>query len=385
MNYRDVENIELSDILRTYWFSYCQKNRVSVYVNQVINSICNCRTSNMGSHIEKCNNPDCDHYVIAHNSCRNRHCTKCLMSKQLKWVALRLKEMLPIPYYHVVFTQPDILHALSLMNARVIYDLFFKATSYALNKLSRDSRFLGAQLGFVGILHTWGQTLNYHPHIHYIVTGGGLVGEKWIHLPYQHKFLFPVKSLSKLVRHRFLKLLKQAYSEGSLRFPGQISYLSNPKHFESYCKSLGRLSWYCYVKHPFSHGLRVLEYLGRYTHRVAISNRRILSMDGGIIRFRYRDYRDDDKIKEMCLPYEIFIRRLLYHILPKGFRKIRHFGFFNTGFRSEKIKMIRKSLSLKVQEIEDEIEEWFDRMSCYMNHLCPVCHTGQIVFIYDSS
>lgn len=382
---RSTTQLEMADILNTYWDDFVKAHKVSSHQHKVVGAIRNCRTSRLGSHIEKCSNTHCDYEVIAYNSCRDRHCPKCSTSKKLKWVSERIKELLPIPYFHATFTMPPLLHTLCLFNQKIIYDLFFKATSFGLNAFSKDPKFLGAQLGFVGILHTWGKSLWYHPHIHYIVTGGGLRGEKWIQLPYQYKFLFPAKALSRTIRARFVKLLQKAYAEGKLIFPGALSKISGAVSFKKFCNKLGNQSWYCHVKKPFSGPEKVLEYMGRYTHRVAISNRRLISMNNDQVTFRVKDYKQKGKEKVVTLSFDTFIQRFLWHILPSGFRKIRHFGFLNTGFRSKKIRMIREYFKSLAQSIEDYVEAWFFRMEVYLNHRCPKCHEGKLIFYMDSS
>jgi len=280
---------------------------------------------------------------------------------------------------------PEILSNLCLFNPKVIYDLFFKATSYALNAFSRDPKFLGAQLGFIGILHTWGKSLWHHPHIHYIITGGGLKGDTWVSLPYQNNFLFPVKAVSRTVRGRFIKLLKKAYAEENLIFPGELNEISSPVSFNKFCNRLGREAWYCHSKKPFSGPEKVLEYIGRYTHRVAISNSRLVETKDNRVIFRVKDYKDKGKQKVVSLDKDTFIQRFLWHILPVGFRKIRHFGFLNTGFRSNKIQLIREYFQSLMQSIEEEINPWFDKVAPFINHICPQCKKGEIEFCFDTS
>lgn len=378
-------NLEMSDILNTHWGDFVQTHKVSRHHHKVVGAIKNCRTNRLGSHVEKCSNEKCDYKVIAYNSCRDRHCPKCSTYKKLKWVSERIKELLPIPYFHTTFTMPPMLHTLCLFNQKLIYDLFFKSTGYALNMFSKDPKFLGAQLGFVGILHTWGKSLWYHPHIHYIVSGGGLCGDRWLNLPYQNKFLFPVKALSRTVRARLIELLEKVYSEGKLTFPGELAELSNPISFKKFCNTLGGQTWYCHVKKPFTGPQKVLEYMGRYTHRVAISNSRLIGMKDNRVIFKVKDYKEEGKEKVVSLSIDTFIQRFLWHVLPAGFRKIRHFGFLNTGFRSDKIRMIRAYLEKSASSIEDNIQSWFDRMDVYLNHVCPKCQKGKLVFYLNSS
>ena len=375
----------MADILNTYWCDFIKTHKVGRHHHKVVGAIRNCRTSRLGSHTEKCSNAHCDYEVIAYNSCRDRHCPKCSISKKLKWVSARINELLPIPYFHATCTMPPILHPLCLFNQAVIYDLFFKSTSYALNSFSKDPKYLGAQLGFVGILHTWGKSLWYHPHIHYIVSGGGLSGDRWIGLPYQYEFLFPVKALSRTIRSRFVKLLEKSYDSGELVFPGELSDLSSPLSFKRFCNKLGNETWYCHVKKPFTGPEKVLAYMGRYTYRVAISNSRLISMNDGRVTFRIKDYKEDGKEKVVSLAADTFIQRFLWHILPSGFRKIRHFGFFNTGFRSEKIQMIREYFVSLASSIEEHIERWFERIDAYINHLCPKCHEGRLIYYINNS
>ena len=375
----------MADIFNNYWAGFLKNHSVSRHQHKVIGAIRACRTSRLGYHIEKCSNNQCDYEVIAHNSCRDRHCPKCSVSKKLKWVTDRMKELLPIPYYHFVATMPEMGATLCLFNQAVIYDLFFKATSGALNAFSKDPKFLGAQLGFVGVLHTWGKALWYHPHIHYIITGGGLKGDKWINLPYTDKYLFPSQAISKTIRGKFIKLLKQAYAENKLCFPGQLAEISTPLEFRKFCNRLGRQAWYCYFKKPFTGPEKVLQYIGRYTHRVAISNSRLIDIDNDRILFKGKDYKDKGKQKVFTLDKDTFIQRFLYHILPVGFRKIRHFGFLNTGFRSDKIQMIREQFEQMAQSIEDEINNWIDRVAPFIFHICPQCQKGEIRFCFDTS
>lgn len=379
--------LELADIFRDHWDEFKNTTKLTKQQKKSAFAIMHCRTANMGYHKEKCNNDSCDYEVIAHNSCRDRNCNKCESNKRLKWVTDRLKELLPIFYYHVVCTMPPRLHRLCLYNQAVIYDLFFKATSYTLNAFSRDTKFLGAQLGFPGVLHTWGQKLNYHPHIHYIVTGGGLAWDKssWKRLPYTDKFLFPVTAMSETIRDTFTQLLQQAYSEGRLEFPGKLMSISSAYDFDRFCDRLGQDAWYCYAKPPFSGPQKVMEYLGRYTHRVAISNRRLIKVEGGRVYFEWRDYKDEGRIKVTSLPVFTFMQRFLLHVVPSGFRKIRYYGFLSTVWRKEKLEIVRELLDHFTEDVKQAIQQWLDKIDRYINHMCPKCGSGQLVFYYDTS
>ncbi len=302
----------------------------------------------------------------------------------MEWLKERLAELLPLPYYHVVFTLPHILNDLVLCNKQVLYDHFFTATSRALNQFAHDPKFLGAQLGFMGILHTWGQTLSYHVHIHYIVVGGGLdtINNRFIRLPYQKKFLFPSKALSRTVRGQFVELLKSAYDAGKLQFPGKLSALSSKASFDRLCRQVGNEAWVNYVKKPFSGPGNVLEYIGRYTHRVAIANQRILNVSDDAVAFRYKDYRDKNRIKTMALNPEHFIQRFLWHILPPGFRKIRYYGFMGYAVRSKRLDQIRALLQELLEEsikANHTIHEWLERYADFLERRCPQCKTGILV------
>ena len=379
--------LEMATIFHIYWDSYVKRHKVSNVQKKTAWSIMNCRTHTLGTHTEKCSNPDCDYEFQACNSCRDRNCPKCDGSKRLKWVSERLKELLPIPYYHVVFTMPHMLCLLARFNAALIYDLFFKATSYTLKAFSKDPRFLDAELGIIGILHTWGKMLSHHPHIHYIVTGGGLSWDKsyWKNLPYSEKFIFPSTAMSRTLRKRFVYLLKSAYSKGKLLFPGQLSDISLPSQFDQFCYKLGSQSWYNYAKTPFSGPEKVLEYLSRYTHRVAISNSHLVDIENDQIYFTYRDYKDDRKIKLTSLPALTFIYRFLLHVVPSGFRKIRYYGFLSTCCRKDKLEIIRELLDHLFQDIIVSVRDWLDRIGDYINRKCPKCEVGTLVYLFDTS
>jgi len=379
---------EVADIFSKYWPSFRQKHSVNSRLNKIVNSLIQCRTSQLGYHKTECDNPDCDYLEISHNSCRDRHCPKCQGSKQIKWVNARLQELLPVPYYHTVFTMPHSLNNLSLFNQSLIYDIFFRSSSSTLNEFSQDIKYLGGALGFTGLLHTWGQRLPYHVHIHYIVSGCGLQndGHSVKRLPYQEKFLFPVEAMSMTMRSKFVKLLKAAYYNGELNLPGDLSRYSDTATFESFCREIGNEAWVCYVKPPFSGAEQVLEYIGRYSHRVAICNSRIQSIDNNEVTFSYRDYKDDYKIKSLTLPAFTFIQRFLYHILPYGFKKIRHFGYLSGCNRNKHLKTLRDyflRLEEKAIEVSEGIQSWLDRFSSVLQHLCPKCKQGHLQFEFD--
>jgi len=315
-----------------------------------------------------------------YDSCRNRHCPQCQVYQKVKWVADRLKELLPIPYYHGIFTLPHSLNDLAIYNKELIYDMFFKATSSALNAFAQDPRFLGAKLGFIGILHTWGQKLNLHIHLHYIITGGGLSEDRtrWVNLPYRKKFLFPAKAVSKRVRREFAKLLWQAYKNNELVFPDSLAYLKHPYSFDRYLNKVAWENWNCYMKEPFGTPEIVVKYIGRYTHRIAISNSRLNSISDGQINFDYKKYHSG----EVCpgtktFDYEEFIRRFLLHVVPSGFKRIRYFGFLSSGLRTKALAAAQGLLDATAHILADAqsaFENWFNDSENRMK--CPECKTG---------
>jgi hypothetical protein len=386
--YNNHPQYEIADIFNLYWDEFQEDHDISSNIQKVVHNIQSCRTSELGYHKISCSNHDCSHEEISYNSCRDRHCPKCQGSKQISWVNSRLKELLPVPYFHTIFTMPHTLNNLALFNQRIMYEIFFHATSYTLNKFALDEKFLGGQIGFFGILHTWGQNLGYHVHIHYIVAGCGLMKHQHHvkRLPYQGKFLFPVKAMSKTTRDQFIKRLKKAYYNGELYLPGELKRFSEIDVFEKFCDDLGKESWVCYAKPPFSGPNKVVEYIGRYTHRVAISNNRIQSIDNHQIKFTYKDYKDNYRIKEMKLPVNTFIQRFFYHCLPSGFRKIRHFGFLSGSNHIENLEILIsffEDLCNLNKEIIQSIKDWLERFQGCLDRICPVCKTGTLLFEFS--
>lgn len=382
-----AEKITLADILSLGIAEYIRKHKLSREQKKAVRHIINCRTSMMGRHEVYCTEVGCNYRLIQYNSCRDRHCNKCDKSKKLKWIIARSKELLPISYYHVVTTMPQILCNLAICNKEVVYDIFFKSVFYVINLFAEDEKYLGGKIGFFSILHTWGQTLSYHPHLHLIVTAGGLRGKEFVRLPYQEKFLFPVKAMSMKIREKFVELLSEAYESKRLRFPGKLESISQRQAFTEYLKEIGQESWVVYNKPPFSTPEKILDYFSRYTHRVAISNSRILSYEDGIVTISYKDYKDCDekgipKIKPMRFTTEKFIQRFLWHVLPKGFKKIRYGGIFSSGVKRESIKSIRDNFEEKLEEIENKIEQWYDKLKKYVDHICPACKRGILIFNY---
>lgn len=343
-----------------------------------------CRTSLLGGHKERCDNNDCGHLEISYNSCRNRHCPKCQFLRKEKWIEARAEDLLPIQYFHVVFTIPSELNPLVLSNQKVMYNVLFRSVSETLVALSNDPKHLGARIGFIGILHTWGQNLMEHPHIHCIVTGGGLSpeGSRWVSC--RKNFFIHVKVLSSLFRGKFLAYLKDSFRSGDLIFPGAIGYLKDPDAFEGFRRQFKHKKWVVYCKPPFNGVEGVLQYLSRYTHRIAISNHRILKLQDGKVSFVWRDYSDGDREKIMTLDAGEFIRRFLLHVLPEKFVKIRHYGLLANRKRKNNIALCRELLGSCKTETKDN-----DMPLTWQEHLlkisgvdvtkCPVCKKGNMV------
>ena len=310
-------------------------------------------------------------------TCRNRHCPKCQSSARDRWLAERAKELLPVPYCHVVFTVPEQLAPLALQNQRVFYGLLFRAVSQTLLEIAADPRHLGAQIGFLAVLHTWSQNLLHHPHVHCVVPAGGIApdGSRWIRC--RQKFFLPVRVLSRLFRGKVLAFLRDAYAKRKLQFNGQLATFADPAHFQIWLRTLKKSDWVVYAKPPFGGPGYVLKYLARYTHRVAISNGRLLSSEQGRVSFRWRDSKDNNRTKTMTLNAVEFIRRFMLHILPSGFVKIRHFGFLANRNRSVRLDLCRKHLGTPAPA-DAPTELLTDQQKCAAERRCPVCQIGTL-------
>ena len=330
---------EVQDIFIKYGQNYRTNHKLTITQHKAMSAIQKCRTSELGGHKEVCDS--CGHTHISYNSCRNRHCPKCQALARERWIENQKSNLLDIGYFHVVFTIPDNLNLMVYQNQKAVYNLMFKTVAETLTDLASDKKYLGAKIGFTSVLHTWGQNLMHHPHIHCIVPGGGLssIG-KWVNS--RKKFFIPVKVLSRKFRGKFLYYLKQLYYQNKLEFHGSQTYLSDDKEFEKLLSSLYGKEWIVYCKPPFKNAACVVEYLGRYTHRVAISNKRIVSMEKDTVSFKWRDYKDGSKHKVMTLSAEEFIRRFLIHILPSRFMKIRHYGLLGNRNKTTKLKICKK-------------------------------------------
>ncbi|MCP4303587.1 MAG: IS91 family transposase [bacterium] len=336
--------LEVADILRRHGDAYraahgAHMGRVERRIMAAIEA---CRTAALGGHVEACD--DCAHTRVAYNSCRNRHCPKCQGLTRAQWLADRQADLLEVPYFHVVFTVPAEVAAIAFQNKAEVYAMLFRAAAQTLKTIAADPRHLGAEIGFIAILHTWGQTLSHHPHLHCVVPGGGLAanGERWIAC--RPGFFLPIHVLSRLYRRLFLEQLQAAFDAGRLHFFADLAGLAEPRAFAHQLKRLGKINWIVYAKPPFGSPEQVLAYLARYTHRVAIANTRLVAIDKTCVRFRWRDYRHHNKVKLMSLDAHEFIRRFLLHGLPDGFHRIRHYGFLANGHRLAKLTVIRRLL-----------------------------------------
>jgi Putative transposase/Transposase zinc-binding domain len=342
--------LELADIFRRHGSGWRAAHRGHISLGQlrVMSAIEHCRTAALGGHVAACENSACGHSHIAYNSCRNRHCPKCQGAAAREWMGAREAELLPVQYFHLVFTIPAVLADIAYQNKAVIYDLLFKASAETMLRIAADPKHLGARIGFIPVLHSWGSAMTHHPHVHMIVPGGGLSadGRRWIAC--RRGFFLPVLVLSKLFRRLMLGKLAAAYKAGKLRFYGEHAHLSGADAFARFLAPLRKTKWFVYSKRPFSGPKSVLSYLARYTHRVAISNRRLVAADENSVTFTFKDYRIEGpgRYKTMTLAAEEFIRRFLLHILPKGFHRIRHYGFLAANTRAENLAIVRALIAM---------------------------------------
>ena len=376
---------ELAEIVRRYGPAY--RSAVGAVLplehRRVLAAIEACRTARLGGHVDACD--ACGHTAISYNSCRNRHCPKCQASARSRWVEARRTELLPVPYFHVVFTLPAPLAELALQNKRLLYGLLLSAASRTLLTIAADPKHLGARIGLLAILHTWGQNLLHHPHLHCIVPGGGLSPDRRRWISCRPGFFLPVRVLSRLFRRLFLDGLAAAFRSGRLRFFGSLAPLANPAAMAAFVAPLARTDWVVYAKPPSVGPAHVLAYLGRYTHRVALSNSRILSLDDGAVAFRWKDYRHANRQRVMTLDATEFLRRFLLHVLPSGFSRIRHYGFLANRHRSRNLALCRALLTPPQPSTAPHTHE--DSRPTVPSdsetpppalRLCPVCHYGPL-------
>jgi Putative transposase/Transposase zinc-binding domain len=370
--------LEVADVFRRHGDAYrrAHDGHLGRVERRVMSAIALCRTAALGGHAESC--ADCGFVRYAYNSCRNRHCPKCQGRARAAWLAARQAELLPVPYFHVVFTMPAPAAEIAFQNKQTVYAILFHTAAETLRRIGADPKHLGAEIGLVAVLHTWGQTLQHHPHVHCVVPGGGPSrdGARWIAC--RPGFFLPVRVLSRLFRRLFLDELRAAFDAGQLGFFGDLADLVKPADFVGRLRNLRSVEWVVYAKPPFGGPEQVLAYLGRYTHRVAIANSRLVGLTGSDVSFRWKDYRHQGKAKLMVLAADEFIRRFLLHTLPDGFHRIRHYGFLANGHRAAKLALCRELLAA-ASIIEPatptepkEAASAFDR--------CPCCGGAMVTF-----
>ncbi len=369
--------LEVADIFRGHGPAWRQANagRISLGQLKVMAAIERCRTAALGGHVARCE--DCAHTVIAYNSCRNRHCPKCQGIAAKRWLADREAELLPVPYYHVVFTLPAPIGEIAHQNKAAIYDILFKVAAETVMTIAADPKHLGASVGITAVLHTWGSAMTHHPHVHMIVPGGGisLDGKRWIAC--RPAFFLPGRVLSRLFRRLFLDKLAAAHAAGRLKFFGDHAALADPQAFAAFVAPLRQTEWVVYAKRPFGGPQAVLAYLSRYTHRVAITNSRLLALDGKSVTFKWKDYRSkaSNRYKAMTLAIDEFIRRFLIHVLPRGFHRIRHYGLFARPSCGDNVARARQLLAASQDEIVSA-----DAKKLEHTNRCPCC-SGRMIII----
>ena len=374
---KNRKKIEIADIFKDKFGAFLLRNNLPSDKIKVINAIINCRTIAYGFHADKCD--ECGEIRVSYNSCTNRHCPKCQSLASKRWLEKRIDELLPVQYFHVVFTIPDDLNQIMLTNQKKMYQIFFEAMSQTLLDLSEDK--YKAKTGIISILHTWGQNISYHPHIHCIIPGGGLTEDKlnWNHS--KKKFLISIKILSAVFKGKFMELFKKSCKKEEIIFTGESIRLNNKYNFKRLINELYNKNWIVFAKKPFGSPKQVLKYLGRYTHKVAISNNRILKYENGEVSFRWKDYKDDGKSKIMTLKAEEFIRRFLLHILPNGFFKIRYYGIFSNRIRKKMTDICRKILNFTNKKISEIKVEWEEILGERRKNICPCCGNGKMEMI----
>jgi len=370
--------LELADIVRAHGDAYRRTHRLTTTQHRALRAIATCRTAALGGHQETCDH--CGATRITYNSCRNRHCPKCHTLTKERWLAARRADLLPIPYFHVVFTLPHALNPLAQGNPRVIYALLFRAAADTLLAFGRDPRHLGGTIGITAILHTWGQTLTQHRHLHCLVTGGAVSSDRTQWTCGHTSFLFPVKALSTVFRAKYLAGLRHAFHDGTLTFAAGTASLADARCFAAFVTQLRATPWVVYAKRPFAGPDQVLDYLGRYTHRVALSNNRLVDHRDDRVRFRWRDYADHDRVKVMTLEADEFLRGFLLHVVARGFMRIRHFGLFANRTRRGALAQSRDLLG-QPPPADAEVESagaLVHRLTGIDFTGCPVCGKGRM-------
>jgi hypothetical protein len=358
--------LEVADIVRTYGTAFVRRHGrwLTGLHLKVLRAIAACRTAALGGHIDQCDR--CGQRAISYNSCLNRHCPKCQAAARQRWLAKRSAELLPVPYYHVVFTLPHVLAPLALQNKAAVYSLLFRAVGETLLQIAADPKHLGAEIGFLAVLHTWGQTLLHHPHVHCVVPGGGLSPDHRRWIACEHNFFLPVKVLSLVFRGKFLQALERAFQQHKLTLAGQLIPLQSPAAFAALLHAAAQHNWVVYAKRPFAGPSQVLAYLSRYTHRVAIANSRLLSMANGKVTFGWWDYAHGQQARTMTLEAEEFLRRFLLHVLPPGFVRIRYFGVLANRHRTLLLNLCREYLQARLPR----------KVTTCVANLCQHCRNG---------
>lgn len=374
----DRSPLELARIVREHGAEFLARCRVNRTQGRVLRDLVRCRTAMLGGHVEQCGH--CPYQRVAYNSCRNRHCPKCQGSVAARWMQDRTEDLLNVPYFHVVLTVPQVVAELALQNPRVVYWILFRAAAQTLLNVAADPRHLGAKIGLLAVLHTWGQRLHHHPHVHCVVPGGGLSpdGTRWVFA--RKRFFLPVRVLSRVFRGRFLALLKKAYARQELEFHGRLAPLRQAGAWQHWLNVAARREWVVYAKQPFGGPAAVLQYLARYTHRVAISNRRLLALRDGQVTFRYRDSADGNQQRTMTLSAVEFLRRFLLHVLPRGFVRIRHFGLLANRQRQQALRRCRELLGPVRPEPGNALDHASESAVRHDgdagSRLCPACQQG---------
>lgn len=371
--------LEVADVFRRHGDDFLERygGTLSSVQRRALREIAVCRTAALGGHVETCD--QCGHRQIAYNSCRNRHCPKCQATAAADWMEARKAELLPTEYFHVVFTLPATLGPIALQNPRAVYGLLFKAAAETLRRVAADPKHLGAEIGFLAVLHTWGQNLQHHPHVHCVVPGGGLApdGSHWVAC--RPGFFLPVRVLSRVFRGKFLALLRSAFDRGKLSFHGKLAPLADPGRFQRRLADAAKTEWIVHAKPPFGGPEQVLKYLARYTHRAAISNRRLIGLEGDVVEFLWKDYADRSQRKTMTLKAVEFIRRFLLHVLPSGFVRVRHYGFLSNRVCQEKLALCRSLLAAGTVAAAPEPNAGGETHPDAT--ACPVCGRGRLVTI----
>ena len=372
--------LELGDIFRLHGPAYLTTfgDSLSHEQKQALRAIGVCRTPALGGYVDQCDR--CGYRKISYCSCRNRHCPKCHERARAQWLEQRAAELLPVEYFHVVFTLPQRLAPLALQNQRLIYGILFRAAAETLTRIAGDPRHLGARIGFLAVLHTWGQNLNHHPHLHCVVPGGGIALDQRRWISCRQQFLFPVKVLSRLFRAKFVAYLKTAFRDGKLGFHGQLKSLSERRNFVEWLSPVAGTEWVVYAKPPFGGPRQVLKYLARYTHRVAISNQRLISLENDRVTFRWKNYARGNQPATMTLQAVEFVRRFLLHVLPRGFVKVRHFGLLANRGRRRNLALCRKLLvaSSSARDFHPAHDRLADQMETDQRDRCPRCRAGHM-------